>query len=154
MITNFSSYNSLHSVNLISSNGHTSETFLHLTTKSCSKTKPDGRLRASLLPLDGGFNQKSINGVSVSSGILIQPDSIALGTLAAETTPTMNSFSNEADEYDLDQPTTGFSSIPEAIEDIRQGKVCTLSIPYLTNYKYIQFPSKISLYTADGSCSR
>ncbi|CAI9287039.1 unnamed protein product [Lactuca saligna] len=99
MITNFSSYNSLHSVNLISSNGHTSETFLHLTTKSFSKTKPDGRLRASLLPLE------------------------ALGTLSAETTPTMNSFSNEADEYDLDQPTTGFSSIPEAIEDIRQGKM-------------------------------
>lgn len=123
MITNFNSYNSLHSVNLISSNGHTSETFLHLSTKSFSKTKPDGRLRASLLPLDGGFNQKSINGVGVSSGILIQPDSISLGTLSAETTPTMNSFSNGADEYDLDQPTTGFSSIPEAIEDIRQGKM-------------------------------
>ncbi|KAJ0681842.1 putative GTP cyclohydrolase II, 3,4-dihydroxy-2-butanone-4-phosphate synthase [Helianthus annuus] len=130
MITNVSSYNSHHFVKLFSSNGHTSEAFLHLGTRSCPKSKGDGRLRASLLPTDGSFpvNEKRINGlekngVSVSSDVVIQPDSIALGTLAAETTPSMNDFSTAADEYDLDQPTPGFSSIPEAIEDIRQGKM-------------------------------
>ena len=94
------------------------------------------------MPIDGGFhvNQKRINangveknGVSESSGIVIQPDSIALGSLSAETTPTMSGFSTGADEYDLDQPTTGFSSIPEAIEDIRQGKVC-IFITYIPSY--------------------
>lgn len=135
MITNVGSYSGHHSVNLFSSNGHTLEGFLHLTTKSCSKTKGDGRIRASL---DGSFpvNQRRINGieksgVSVSSGIVIQADSIAMGALAAETTPTVNDFFTDADEYDLDQPTTGFSSIPEAIEDIRQGKVCILSFSYI-----------------------
>ncbi|PWA34085.1 bifunctional riboflavin biosynthesis protein RIBA 1, chloroplastic [Artemisia annua] len=132
MITNVSSNNGPHFVNLFSSNGHTSDVFLHLGTRTSSKSKGDGRLRASLLPIDGGFpvNQKRINangvdknGVSVSSGIVIQPDSIALGTLSAETTPAMSGFSTGADEYDLDQPTAGFSSIPEAIEDIRQGKM-------------------------------
>ncbi|PWA45948.1 bifunctional riboflavin biosynthesis protein RIBA 1, chloroplastic [Artemisia annua] len=132
MITNVSSNSGPHFVNLFSSNGHTSDVFLHLGTRTSSKSKGDGRLRASLLPIDGGFpvNQKRINangvdknGVSVSSGIVIQPDSIALGTLSAETTPTMGGFSPGADEYDLDQPTAGFSSIPEAIEDIRQGKM-------------------------------
>ncbi|KAJ0514090.1 putative GTP cyclohydrolase II [Helianthus annuus] len=54
---------------------------------------------------------------------MTQPDSIALNALAAETTPSVNGFSSGADEYGLDQPTTGFSSIPEAIEDIRQGKM-------------------------------
>ncbi|KAD6795386.1 hypothetical protein E3N88_06282 [Mikania micrantha] len=127
MITNVSAYNSHHFVNLFSSNGHTSEAFLHLTTRSCSKSKGDGRFRASL---DGCFpvNQKRINGVdksgvSVSPGVVIQPASIALGTLTAETTPSMSDFSTGLDEYDLDQPTTGFSSIPDAIKDIRQGKM-------------------------------
>ncbi|KAD2393057.1 hypothetical protein E3N88_40034 [Mikania micrantha] len=130
MITNVNSYNGHHFVNLFSTNGHSSEAFLQLRTRSCSKSDGDGRLRATLLPMDDSFsvNEKRINGVekngvSLSSGIVIQPDSIALGTLAAETTPSMNDFSNLADEYDLDQPTSGFSSIPEAIEDIRQGKM-------------------------------
>ncbi|KAJ0743981.1 putative GTP cyclohydrolase II, 3,4-dihydroxy-2-butanone-4-phosphate synthase [Helianthus annuus] len=127
MITNVSSYNGHHFVNLFSSNGYTSEAFLHLTTRSCSKSKGDGRFRASL---DSSYpvNQKGINGVhkngvSISSGIMTQPDSIALNALAAETTPSVNGFSSGADEYGSDQPTTGFSSIPEAIEDIRQGKM-------------------------------
>lgn len=47
---------------------------------------------------------------------------IAFGTLAAEITPTTNGFFAN-DEYDLDNPTAGFSSIPEALEEIREGKV-------------------------------
>ncbi|XP_066352236.1 probable bifunctional riboflavin biosynthesis protein RIBA 1, chloroplastic isoform X3 [Miscanthus floridulus] len=36
--------------------------------------------------------------------------------------PVVDGFSADDDELDLDFPTEGFSSIPEAIEDIRQGK--------------------------------
>ncbi|XP_011022835.1 PREDICTED: bifunctional riboflavin biosynthesis protein RIBA 1, chloroplastic-like isoform X2 [Populus euphratica] len=45
------------------------------------------------------------------------------GTLSAEITPTTGGFFADNDEYDLDRPTEGFASIPEAIEDIRQGKL-------------------------------
>jgi hypothetical protein len=41
--------------------------------------------------------------------------------------PIIDGFSADDDELDLDLPTEGFSSIPEAIEDIRQGKVCPCS---------------------------
>ncbi|CAL9001751.1 unnamed protein product [Prunus brigantina] len=57
------------------------------------------------------------------TGIEIQPDALGFGTLAAETTPIIRGFSSENDENDLDHPVEGFSSIPEAIEDIRQGKM-------------------------------
>lgn len=41
----------------------------------------------------------------------------------ASTSP--DDFSMEEDsEMDLDSPTEGFSSIPDAIKDIQQGKVC------------------------------
>ncbi|XP_039173462.1 bifunctional riboflavin biosynthesis protein RIBA 1, chloroplastic-like [Eucalyptus grandis] len=58
-----------------------------------------------------------------SVGIQLQPDAVADGALAAETAPISTSFPIEDDEFDLDQPTAGFASIPEAIEDIRQGKI-------------------------------
>ncbi|KAK6258834.1 DHBP synthase [Theobroma cacao] len=63
-----------------------------------------------------------VNGlVDQPTGIEIQPDAIGFGTLAAEIAPMTRGFSS--DEYDLDHPTEGFASIPEAIEDIRQGKL-------------------------------
>ena len=37
---------------------------------------------------------------------------------------TMNFFTDDEDEADLDVPSKGFSSISDAIEDIRLGKVC------------------------------
>lgn len=52
-----------------------------------------------------------------------QADAVALGTIAADMAPVVDGFSADDDELDLDCPTEGFSSIPEAIEDIRQGKV-------------------------------
>ncbi|KAK3420087.1 hypothetical protein EUGRSUZ_G00876 [Eucalyptus grandis] len=58
-----------------------------------------------------------------SVGIQLQPDAVADGALAAETAPISTFFPIEDDEFDLDQPTAGFASIPEAIEDIRQGKI-------------------------------
>ncbi|KAJ3676928.1 hypothetical protein LUZ60_002652 [Juncus effusus] len=51
-----------------------------------------------------------------------QSDALSLATLSADMTPISDEFSMGDDERDLDYPTEGFSSIPEAIEDIRQGK--------------------------------
>lgn len=110
MITNVSSLYDLHSQNSFSCNGHVTEAFLG--TRLCSTSKTDFSIDCV---------QK--NAANLSSGIEMQPDSISLGTLAAEMIPSMNSFSIAADEYDLDRPTSGFSSVPEAIEDIRQGKM-------------------------------
>ncbi|KAE8672782.1 Bifunctional riboflavin biosynthesis protein RIBA 1 [Hibiscus syriacus] len=58
-----------------------------------------------------------------SGGIEVQQDAMAFGTLAADTTPISNGFPIDNDDFDLDRPTEGFASIPEAIEDIRQGKM-------------------------------
>ncbi|CAN0858394.1 Bifunctional riboflavin biosynthesis protein RIBA 1, chloroplastic [Linum grandiflorum] len=47
---------------------------------------------------------------------------IDFATLSAEMTPITTGFFPGNDEYDLDRPSQGFSSIPEALEDIRLGK--------------------------------
>lgn len=74
-------------------------------------------------------SSKSNNG---SMGIELQPDLVSFGTLAAEMIPTtMVSSEVEDEEFDLDRPTDGFASIPQAIEDIRQGKVCISSTKVL-----------------------
>ncbi|XP_024317660.1 probable bifunctional riboflavin biosynthesis protein RIBA 1, chloroplastic isoform X2 [Brachypodium distachyon] len=52
----------------------------------------------------------------------VQADAAAFGTIAADMAPVVDGFSADDDELDLDLPTEGFSSIPEAIDDIRQGK--------------------------------
>jgi len=52
-----------------------------------------------------------------------QLDTFAFGTVSEEINPTINDFFADRNEHELDCPTQGFSSIPEAIEDIRQGKV-------------------------------
>lgn len=56
-------------------------------------------------------------------GIEMQPDALAFGSLSADTAPTTSGFPVNNDECDLDWPTQGFASIPEAIKDIRHGKV-------------------------------
>ncbi|KAI4317299.1 hypothetical protein L6164_025180 [Bauhinia variegata] len=53
----------------------------------------------------------------------IRMDTVAFQTLSAEITPITSGFFSHSNEHDLDCPTEGFSSIPEAIEDIRQGKL-------------------------------
>ncbi|KAG2316843.1 hypothetical protein Bca52824_019965 [Brassica carinata] len=53
--------------------------------------------------------------LSFTNGSLVDEDT------AAPAPP--NGFVAEDDDYELDLPTPGFSSIPEAIEDIRQGKL-------------------------------
>ncbi|KAL6661255.1 hypothetical protein ACP70R_000639 [Stipagrostis hirtigluma subsp. patula] len=62
-----------------------------------------------------------INGKANPSNA-VQADAVALGTIAADMAPVVDGFSADDDELDLDCPTQGFASIPEAIEDIRQGK--------------------------------
>ncbi|CAI0422116.1 unnamed protein product [Linum tenue] len=69
-----------------------------------------------------GMTSRASNVTNSLSGIELQPDVVDFATLSAEMTPTGTSFSPDNDEYDLDRPTEGFSSIPDAIEDIRQGK--------------------------------
>jgi 3,4-dihydroxy 2-butanone 4-phosphate synthase/GTP cyclohydrolase II len=100
--------------------------------KSFFSIKSSVGTKAALLSGEGDLRSHP-NGINVaakstllgdlSAGIEIQPDAIALGTLAAETTPTTISFPSDNGEFDLDLPTKGFSSIPEAIEDIHQGKM-------------------------------
>ncbi|XP_010531361.1 PREDICTED: monofunctional riboflavin biosynthesis protein RIBA 2, chloroplastic [Tarenaya hassleriana] len=57
-------------------------------------------------------------------GVEVPPELTAFGMLAPEMIPPMAVPSGcEAEEYNLDRPTEGFASIPEAVEDIRQGKL-------------------------------
>ncbi|RWV79152.1 hypothetical protein GW17_00059766 [Ensete ventricosum] len=53
---------------------------------------------------------------------MVQADAVALGTMTADMASVPDDFSIDNDENDLDGPTEGFSSISEAIKDIRQGK--------------------------------
>ncbi|XP_077231610.1 bifunctional riboflavin biosynthesis protein RIBA 1, chloroplastic-like [Tasmannia lanceolata] len=59
---------------------------------------------------------------NLSTSTETQADAILFGALSADITPSTDDFFADNDEFDLDFPSEGFSSIPEAIEDIRQGK--------------------------------
>ena len=102
---------------------------IRLSSKSSFTIKGNSRTRATIVSGEGGLlsypdgNNDTAISDDQSIGIEIQPDAIAFGTLGADTAPTTNGFPIDNDEFDLDRPTEGFSSIPEAIEDIRQGKV-------------------------------
>ncbi|KAJ6791761.1 putative bifunctional riboflavin biosynthesis protein RIBA 1, chloroplastic [Iris pallida] len=66
----------------------------------------------------------TINGdKSASISSMLQADNVVVGTDVADLAPETDEFSSYDDNLDLDSPTEGFSSIPEAIEDIRQGKL-------------------------------
>ncbi|XP_044509138.1 bifunctional riboflavin biosynthesis protein RIBA 1, chloroplastic-like [Mangifera indica] len=105
---------------------------MQLTGKSSISIKGVGKGKAMLISGGGdllsypnGHNLAMKNALvdDQSFGIEVQPDVIALGALAADTAPTTVGFPIDSDDFDLDSPTEGFSSIPEAIEDIRQGKL-------------------------------
>ncbi|KAK7399591.1 hypothetical protein VNO78_10776 [Psophocarpus tetragonolobus] len=55
--------------------------------------------------------------------IIEQLDTFDFGTVSPERNPTISDLFVDRIEHNLDCPTQGFSSIPEAIEDIRQGKL-------------------------------
>jgi 3,4-dihydroxy 2-butanone 4-phosphate synthase/GTP cyclohydrolase II len=114
---------------------------IQLGGKLSSSIKGVGRTRATVISGEGDLlsyaNEINVEENSTligdqSVGIEIQPDAVAFGTLAADTIPMSSGFPVDNDEFDLDRPTEGFSSIPEAIEDIRQGKVaCFLNFVLL-----------------------
>ncbi|XP_027345491.1 bifunctional riboflavin biosynthesis protein RIBA 1, chloroplastic-like isoform X1 [Abrus precatorius] len=89
-----------------------------------------GRIKATLNS-GGGDLQSYPNSSNVLKndglagvGTEVQHDEIAFGTLGADTAaPARSGFSDDNDEFDLDSPTEGFASIPEAIEDIQNGKM-------------------------------
>ncbi|CAK7354614.1 unnamed protein product [Dovyalis caffra] len=126
-------YTGLHYVCPLTGRGHLTDLGSGNSAKKlCFSFKRDGRgrARASLVSGEGDVlsypNGNTVSGqdkfVNQSAGIELQPDAISFGTLSAEITPTGGVFPDK-DEYDLDHPTEGFASIPEAIEDIRQGKL-------------------------------
>ena len=104
-----------------------------LAKKLCFSFKRDGRAGAGASSISGEGdvlsypNDNIVSGqdmfVNQSPGVELQPDAIGFGTLSAEITPSTGGFFADNDEYDLDRPTEGCASIPEAIEDIHQGKV-------------------------------
>lgn len=76
-------------------------------------------------PKDSFLERKSVatNGQdNLSTSSLLHVDTLTLGTTEEGIAFSIDEFSNYSDEPDLDCPTEGFSSIPEAIEDIRLGK--------------------------------
>ncbi|CAK7328499.1 unnamed protein product [Dovyalis caffra] len=130
---NFKLFNGLHGVNSFSANGIASNLALIRLdgSKSCFGIKGGCKTRATLISGDDLLSYSNGNGVAAKStlldngsvGIDLQPEGIALGTLSADTAPVTNDFAVGIDDCELDRPTEGFSSIPDAIEDIRQGKI-------------------------------
>lgn len=100
-------------------------TMVYLPTTSFRNIKGEFKAKAAVVSGEGGllsFSNSTIsNGQSL--GVEMQPEAIAFGALTADTAPASVGFPEYIDEFDSDIPTQGFSSIPEAIKDIRQGKV-------------------------------
>ncbi|KAL1204091.1 Bifunctional riboflavin biosynthesis protein RIBA 1 [Cardamine amara subsp. amara] len=93
--------------------------------------KTTGKVKAAVVSREDDLLSFTNGNAPLSNGSLIddrteeswQADSVSLGTLAADSAPApANGFVAEDDDFELDLPTPGLSSIPEAIEDIRQGK--------------------------------
>ncbi|KAE8669420.1 Bifunctional riboflavin biosynthesis protein RIBA 1 [Hibiscus syriacus] len=104
----FRSFNGLHRTKLLFSNGYTSDSaFVRLGHRSSFVIKSDGKTTSALLSGEGDFwSNSDRNGVSKD-----------------DAKSASNGFPIDDDEFDSDRPTEGFASIPEAIEDIRQGKM-------------------------------
>lgn len=123
----FKLYNGLHK---FSFNGHGSD--FAVVRHNSKVPNAAGRIRATLTSGGGG----DLGSYLKSSGFVTnhfrtgaQLDVIAFGTLRADTAvPAGSGFSDDEDDHDFDSPTEGFASIPEAIEDIRNGKVVTFSL--------------------------
>merc|ERR1711915_994138 len=82
----------------------------------------DSNLQVGSLVMPNGARVVGLGKNSVTPTEL-ETDSIAFGTVVAEITPeTDNQVFISEDDVDLDCPSKGFCSIPDAIEAIRQGK--------------------------------
>lgn len=67
---------------------------------------------------------KNINDVVIGKDFIVDESK---GTSTQDSGMTSILFPADNNEFDLDSPTQGFASIPEAIEDIRRGKVVKYS---------------------------
>ncbi|KAK4252789.1 hypothetical protein QN277_014331 [Acacia crassicarpa] len=115
-------FNGLHCMNSSFANGHRSDLpFVHLNSKFSPSDNGVSIPKATLT--SGGGDLRSYSNGNESVGLGVQPDEIAFGALVADSVVTTNGFPVDEDEFDMDSPTEGFASIPEAIEDIRQGKM-------------------------------
>lgn len=101
---------------------------IRLNYKFPSSDNAVRRIKATLISGGGDLLSYPNGNDVVTDKDLVGDESVGIEALAADTGLTSNAFSLDNDEFDLDSPTEGFASIPEAIEDIRQGKVATLSL--------------------------
>ncbi|XP_049352311.1 bifunctional riboflavin biosynthesis protein RIBA 1, chloroplastic-like [Solanum verrucosum] len=126
-LKNFKLFNGLHSGDLVSLNGVSSGSFIRLNARPHLTIKNDFKINSALLSGEGDIRSQSRGEASLfsslSTGTETQPDAVTFATLEADGVPTTSGFLSDDDECDLDCPTEGFSSVPEAIEDIRQGKM-------------------------------
>lgn len=105
-------------------NGHGSDlAFVQLNSSVSSATC---RIKATLTSGRGVLGSyPNSNGVGTEG----RRDIVAFGTPGIDTAvPVGSGFSDDDDEYDFDTPTEGFASVPEAIEDVRNGKVVAFSV--------------------------
>ncbi|CAN4107938.1 unnamed protein product [Withania somnifera] len=123
----FKLFNGLQPSDLCSVNVISSESFKRLNARAHLTIKNEFKISSAFLSGEGDVHSQSRGESSLfssfSTGTETQPDAVAFGTLAADVVPTTSGFPSDDDEFDLDSPTEGFSSVPEAIEDIRQGKM-------------------------------
>lgn len=126
-------YHGIHRLNPFTTNVNMPDLVSSPSRKLCFSFKVDTRAQAVQISGEGNFlsysSSNAVVGLSIHdkqvnqpNGTEIQPDAVALGTLSAEITPITMGFYSDDDEFNLDRPTEGFSSIPEAIEDIRRGR--------------------------------
>ncbi|XP_072061779.1 small ribosomal subunit protein uS2c isoform X2 [Arachis hypogaea] len=81
------------------------------------------RIKATLISGVGGGGGFDINENYESVGIELQPDdAVPFGSVSPEIVLTRTDSSVDNNEFDLAEPTKGFVFIPEATEDILQGK--------------------------------
>lgn len=130
---NFRLFNGLHGVNSFSANGNALNLALIRLdgSKSSFGIKGVSKTRATLITGDELLSYSNDNGVVAKSALLdngsvavdLQPEAVAFGALSADNAFITNDFSIGNDDRQLDCPSEGFSSIPDAIEDIRRGKV-------------------------------
>lgn len=129
----FSSSHCKHGVSTSASYLSKSGVFLRIPSKPC-RLRGIGKATYAvlsgeddLLPYsykNGAASRKNvvIDEQALPKRVRVDSNGVEFGTLAAEITPNTQGFFPNEDVYDLDVPSEGFSSIPEAIEDIRQGK--------------------------------
>lgn len=119
---NLKLFNGLHVVNSFCANGNALNLAL-IRLDGCKSSfgiKGAGKTRATLISGDDLLSYSNGNGVAAKSTLL---DNGSVGTLSAGSASITNDFAVGNDDHELDRPTEGFSSIPDAIEDIRQGKI-------------------------------